>query len=216
MLPLGGPRLRHAPRLHHTPSCASRPAVSLPWCLCCVACLPSPSLPPCRAVEAEVKLLCEGALAVARDVVSANLRRHTDLSAHLRQEERVEGAALQVGGWAGWGAGWEGTPICCLRSAVLGGCMEPRWRSPGPACPCPPPQRRRPPTLAAAAGVARGHRGAPIAQGLCTARGDARRHCRCRQACAVIILLEGAAILALEHLLCSCTFHCTPCTLYPC
>ena len=45
-----------------------------------------------------MKLLCEGALAVARDVVSANLRRHTDLSAQLRQEERVEGAALQVGG----------------------------------------------------------------------------------------------------------------------
>ena len=75
--------------------CNYCPVASLPCCESIPLLLPSS---PCRAVEAEVKLLCEGALAVARDVVSANLRRHTDLSAQLRQEERVEGAALQVGG----------------------------------------------------------------------------------------------------------------------
>jgi hypothetical protein len=51
----------------------------------------------CRAVEAEVKLMCEAALAVARDVVAANAPLHEGLSAELRREERVEGAALQVG-----------------------------------------------------------------------------------------------------------------------
>lgn len=57
---------------------------------------PSSFLPPMRrAVEAEVKLLCEAALAVARDVVVANRPLHTALSAELRAEEKVEGAALQ-------------------------------------------------------------------------------------------------------------------------
>ncbi|KAI3426962.1 hypothetical protein D9Q98_006906 [Chlorella vulgaris] len=48
-----------------------------------------------RAVEAEVKLLCEAALAVARDVVSANHRLHDGLSAELVREERVDGSGLQ-------------------------------------------------------------------------------------------------------------------------
>ena len=42
-----------------------------------------------------MKLLCEAALAVARDVVSANRPLHDELSAELRREERVEGAPLQ-------------------------------------------------------------------------------------------------------------------------
>lgn len=44
--------------------------------------------------------MCEAALAVARDVVAANAALHEGLSAELRREERVEGAALQVR----WGA----------------------------------------------------------------------------------------------------------------
>lgn len=44
-----------------------------------------------------MKLLCEGALMVARDVVSSNHRLHDSLSTELHQEERVEGSALQVG-----------------------------------------------------------------------------------------------------------------------
>ncbi|KAL4443397.1 hypothetical protein ABPG75_011134 [Micractinium tetrahymenae] len=51
--------------------------------------------PVARAVEAEVKLLCEAALAVARDVVAANRQLHDSLSAELTREERVEGVALQ-------------------------------------------------------------------------------------------------------------------------
>ncbi len=67
-------------------------------------CIPTPSpCPPispictnCRAVEAEVKLMLEAALAVARDCVTSNRPLHDALSAELRQEEKVEGAALQV------------------------------------------------------------------------------------------------------------------------
>lgn len=55
---------------------------------------------PRRAVEGEVKLLCEAALAVARDVVAANRQLHDAVSAELTREERVEGAVLQVGGRA--------------------------------------------------------------------------------------------------------------------
>ncbi len=44
-----------------------------------------------------MKLLCEAALAVARDVVAANRQLHDALSAELTREERVEGAVLQVG-----------------------------------------------------------------------------------------------------------------------
>ncbi|KAL4429196.1 hypothetical protein ABPG77_010175 [Micractinium sp. CCAP 211/92] len=51
--------------------------------------------PVARAVEGEVKLLCEAALAVARDVVAANRQLHDALSAELTREERVEGAVLQ-------------------------------------------------------------------------------------------------------------------------
>ncbi|PRW51101.1 ATP-dependent zinc metalloprotease FTSH chloroplastic isoform A [Chlorella sorokiniana] len=51
--------------------------------------------PVARAVEAEVKLMLEAALAVARDCVTANRPLHDALSAELRQEEKVEGAALQ-------------------------------------------------------------------------------------------------------------------------
>ncbi|PSC75856.1 ATP-dependent zinc metalloprotease FTSH 9, chloroplastic [Micractinium conductrix] len=51
--------------------------------------------PVARAVEAEVKLMLESALAVARDVVTANRKLHDNLSAALTADERVEGAALQ-------------------------------------------------------------------------------------------------------------------------
>ncbi|KAI7837481.1 hypothetical protein COHA_008673 [Chlorella ohadii] len=51
--------------------------------------------PVARAVEAEVKLMLEAALAVARDCVTSNRPLHDALSAELRQEEKVEGAALQ-------------------------------------------------------------------------------------------------------------------------
>lgn len=47
-------------------------------------------------MEAEVKLMLEAALAVARDCVTTNRPLHDALSAELRQEEKVEGAALQV------------------------------------------------------------------------------------------------------------------------
>lgn len=43
---------------------------------------------------------------MARDVVTANRPLHDALSAELRQEERVEGAALQVrAAWRRGGAG---------------------------------------------------------------------------------------------------------------
>lgn len=84
----------------------------------------SPTVFLCRVVEAEVKLLLEAALAVARDCVTTNRPLHDALSAELRQEERVEGAALQVRGrvclvtsqihWVCW--------VCAcptLRSAAL-------------------------------------------------------------------------------------------------
>ena len=60
---------------------------------------PLTHIPPCRAVEGEVRALCEGALAAARDVVAANRRLHEALSARLTADERLEGAALQVRGW---------------------------------------------------------------------------------------------------------------------
>lgn len=41
--------------------------------------------------------LCEGALWVAREVVSANRALHERLSAELEREEKLEGPALQVG-----------------------------------------------------------------------------------------------------------------------
>ena len=67
---------------------------------------PSPAPPPprtpwCRLVEREVRLMCEGALAVAREVVAANAALHEGLSAQLQAEERLEGEALLVGGWVG-------------------------------------------------------------------------------------------------------------------
>ena len=46
--------------------------------------------------------MLESALAVARDVVTANRKLHDNLSAALTADERVEGAALQVR-WAVWG-----------------------------------------------------------------------------------------------------------------
>ena len=175
-----------------------------------------------------MKLLCEGALAVARDVVSANLRRHTDLSAQLRQEERVEGAALQVGGWVGWAGSSHTRCFCLLLPAVFvfGGFRQPllafAWPLSLPTSLAPPPPMY---ATAAAAGVAGGHRGAAVAQGLRAARRDARgrrqararrrrrRHLRCRHACGVIILAAGCPQLALvsdraSHMYIS--FHCNP------
>lgn len=70
------------------------------------------SVPCCRAVEAEVKLLLEAALAVARDCVTANRPLHDALSGELRQEERVEGAALQVR-----------SSCCCVWPASVSRCL---------------------------------------------------------------------------------------------
>lgn len=53
----------------------------------------------CRLVEEEVRGLCEGALAAAREVVAANRALHGDLSGELEREEKLEGAPLQVCGW---------------------------------------------------------------------------------------------------------------------
>eukprot|EP00887_Chlorella_sp_A99_P001199 scaffold14.g1199.t1 len=47
-------------------------------------------------VEREVRLLCEGALAVAREVVASNARVHEGMSTQLQAEERLDGPALQA------------------------------------------------------------------------------------------------------------------------
>ena len=46
-----------------------------------------------------MRALCEGALAVAREVVSTNRALHSALAAELEAEEKMEGAALQASFW---------------------------------------------------------------------------------------------------------------------
>jgi hypothetical protein len=62
-----------------------------------------------RAVEGEVRRLCEGALAAAREVVALNIHLHEELSEVLAVDEKLEGPRLRVGAHGAEGSRNRGT-----------------------------------------------------------------------------------------------------------